>query len=48
MEVGLSYRVTGYFWLLDTLNEQGESVKPAVAAALGWAKRYAGARPSQG
>jgi len=25
-----SYRVTGYFWLLDTLNEQGESVKPAI------------------
>ena len=25
-----TYRVTGYFWLLDTLNEQGESVKPDI------------------
>ena len=25
-----SYRVTGYFWLLDTLNNQGNSVKPEI------------------
>jgi prepilin-type N-terminal cleavage/methylation domain-containing protein/prepilin-type processing-associated H-X9-DG protein len=25
-----SYRITGYFWLLDTLNSQGNSVKPAI------------------
>ena len=25
-----SYRITGYFWLLDTLNTQGVSVKPEI------------------
>ncbi|UCG56701.1 MAG: type II secretion system protein [Phycisphaerales bacterium] len=25
-----SYRVTGYFWLLDTLNNQGDSVRPNI------------------
>jgi len=24
------YRITGYFWLLDTLNSQGNSVKPEI------------------
>lgn len=25
-----SYRITGYFWLLDTLDRQGESAKPEI------------------
>jgi len=25
-----SYRITGYFWLLDTLDSQGESIRPEI------------------
>jgi prepilin-type processing-associated H-X9-DG protein len=28
-----SYRITGYFWLLDALNTQGESIRPEIGGS---------------